>query len=349
MCISEMTNRWIIAGLRFFVGQAHFAICSALVSNLRMFPEPHFIESNGIRMAVYEHGEGPAVILLHGFPELAFSWRHQFPALAGAAYRAIAPDQRGYGRTDGPPEVADYCVAELIADVVGLLDALELPGATFVGHDWGAMVLWHMAMLAPERIEKLIILNIPHGPRTPVDPIKLMREMLGDDFYIVNFQESDEADRVFTADPTHFFNMLMRKNQVSRELFDQLPPDKKVLSLLGVMARTESGGEPLLTDAERDYFASAFSRGGFTNPINWYRNWTRNWEALEGIDHVIRIPTLFIGADDDIIIGPERIEAMKPLVTDLTIHMLADCGYWSQQEKPEEVNRVMLDWLVQRR
>lgn len=101
-----------------------------------MFPDPHFIESNGIRMAVYEQGEGPAVILLHGFPELAFSWRHQFPALAGAAYRAIAPDQRGYGRTDGPPEVADYSVAELINDVVGLLDALELPGATFVGHDW---------------------------------------------------------------------------------------------------------------------------------------------------------------------------------------------------------------------
>ena len=154
-----------------------------------MFPEPRFIDTNSIRMAVYEQGEGPAVILLHGFPELAYSWRHQLPALAKAGYRAIAPDQRGYGNTAAPPNVSDYRVEDLIGDVHGLLDALELESAIFIGHDWGAILLWYMAILAPDRIEKLIILNIPYFRRPPIDPITMMRQRYGDGFYIVNFQE----------------------------------------------------------------------------------------------------------------------------------------------------------------
>lgn len=319
------------------------------MSNHGMFPEPGFIDTNGIRMAVYEQGQGPAVILLHGFPELAFSWRYQLPALAGAGFRAIAPDQRGYGMTDAPPDVSDYGTGELIADVQGLLDSLGIESAVFVGHDWGAMLLWQMAMLAPERIEKMVILNIPHFPRSPVDPIEVMRQRFGDDFYIVNFQNSDEADRAFAKDPTHFFNVMMRKNQLDRQQFNQLPPQMKVLSLLRIMARDVAGGDPLLSDEERNYYADAFARSGFTGPINWYRNWTRNWQALAGIEQEIDIPTLFIGAADDVIISLEQIEAMRPLVTNLKIHMLENCGHWSQQEKPEEVNRVMLDWLMQRR
>ena len=311
-----------------------------------MFPDPHYIKSNGINMAVYEQGEGPPVVLLHGFPELAYSWRHQLPALAAAGFRAIAPDQRGYGRTDAPPNVEDYSADELIADVHGLLDALGLQTATFVGHDWGALLLWYMGVLAPERIDRLIILNIPHSPRPPIDPIEIFRERMGDDFYIVNFQDSDEADHAFAADPAHFFDMMMRRNQVTREQFEQLPPKMKSLSLLEVMAREQAGGEPLLTDEERDYFANAFAHSGFTGPINWYRNWTRNWERLEDVDHTIDIPTLFIGADNDIIISPEFIERMKPLMTDLESHMLEGCGHWSQQEQPEQVNAIILDWLT---
>jgi pimeloyl-ACP methyl ester carboxylesterase len=310
-----------------------------------MFPEPYTVRSNGINLAVHEQGHGPAIVLLHGFPELAYSWRHQLPALADAGYRAIAPDQRGYGRSDVPPDVGDYRIEELIADVHGLLDALELDSATFVGHDWGALVLWQMAMRAPERIDRLIILNIPHIPRSPVDPIQIMRSRFGDDFYIVNFQDSDDADRAFAADPVHFFNMMMRRNQVSREQFDQLPADMKSVSLLKVMARIEGSGSPLLSDEERNYFASAFARTGFTGPINWYRNWTHNWETLEGVNQLIDVPTLFIGAVDDVIIAPEHIQGMEPLVSDLEMHMLDNCGHWSQQEKPEEVNRLMIDWL----
>jgi pimeloyl-ACP methyl ester carboxylesterase len=313
-----------------------------------MFPEPHFVDANGLRMAVFEQGQGPAVILLHGFPELAFSWRHQLPALAGAGFRAIAPDQRGYGRTTVPPNVSDYRVSELIADLHGLLDALDLESATFVGHDWGALLLWQMAMLAPERIDKLIILNIPHFPRLPVEPIGMIRELLGDDYYIVNFQDSDEADRVFNSDPRHFINRMMRRNQITREEFDKLPRERQVISLLRAVRSAHASGETLLTEAELDYYAAAFTRSGFTGPINWYRNWTHNWEQLDSVDQQIDIPTLFIGAMDDVVIGLHHIEGMKPLVSDLSVNVLDDCGHWTQQEKPNEVNRLILDWLVQR-
>ena len=300
-------------------------------------------------MAVYEQGEGPAVILLHGFPELAYSWRHQLPALAKAGYRAIAPDQRGYGNTAAPPNVSDYRVEDLIGDVHGMLDALELESAIFIGHDWGAILLWYMAILAPDRIEKLIILNIPYFRRPPIDPITMMRQRYGDGFYIVNFQDSDEADRVFAEDPAHFFDVVMRHRQISRQRFDSLPPARKVVNFIRSLKQEWHSGEPLLLAEERDYYAAAFAKSGFTGPINWYRNWTHNWRITAGVDPTIRMPTMFIGAVDDVIVAPEQIEAMKPLVTDLTIHMLEECGHWSQQEKPAAVNGLILDWLVQRR
>jgi len=314
-----------------------------------MFPEPRKVTANGLEMALYEQGAGPPIILLHGFPEIAYSWRHQLPALADAGFRAIAPDQRGYGRTTAPPEVSDYRVSELIADIHGLLDALELESAVFVGHDWGALLLWQMAMLAPERIERLIILNIPHYPRFPVDPIALMRERFGDDFYIVNFQDSDEADRLFGADTRHFINRLMRKNQVTREEFEKLPPDHRIVSLIRTVQSPHASGDALLNEEELGYYADAFARSGLSGPINWYRNWTHNWEQLAGVNQQIDIPTLFIGAVNDVLIDPQYIESMKPLVPDLTVHMLDDCGHWTQQEKPDDVNRLMIEWLIERR
>jgi pimeloyl-ACP methyl ester carboxylesterase len=312
-----------------------------------MFPEPYFVETNSLRMAVYEQGQGKPIIFLHGFPDMAFSWRFQLPAFADAGYRAIAPDLRGYNRTSSPPDIVDYCVEELIADVQGLLEALELDSAVFVGHDWGALLLWQMAMLAPEQIEKLAILNIPHYARAPVDPVRVMRERFGDDFYIVNFQDSDEADRLFGADPGRFIDRMMRKNQVSREQYEKLPPERQVISLLKTFKRSHVSGEPLLSKQELDYYAQGFSRSGFTGPINWYRNWTRNWERLEGINQQIDIPTLFIGARDDVVIGLHHIDGMKPLVSNLAIRML-ECGHWTQQEMPDDVNRLILEWLVQR-
>ena len=312
------------------------------------FPQPRFIVTNGIRMALYEQGDGPAVILLHGFPELAYSWRHQLPALAAAGYRAIAPDQRGYGQTDCPPRLDDYRIQALVSDINGLLDSLNLTSATFVGHDWGALLLWHMSLVCPELIESQVILNIPFYARPSVDPIALMREKLGNDFYIVNFQDSDEADRAFAVDPGHFFTMMMRKGQITRERYDRLPTQRKLVNLLATMAREKSGGEPLLNKEELEYFANAFAHSGFTGPINWYRHWSRNWASLEGVEQTVRVPTLFIGAEDDVMIAPKHIESMKQHVTDLEVHMIENCGHWTQQERPDEVNELVLDWLRRR-
>ena len=208
-----------------------------------------------------------------------------------------------------------------------------------------AFVLWHMSLLRPERMRRQAILNVPFWPRPPVDPIELMRQRLGNDFYIVNFQDSDEADRTFASDPAHFFDVLMRKNQISRSRFLQLSPGRRVLSLLKTFARDKASGDPLLTGAELDYFAAAFARTGFTGGINWYRNWTANWKRLAGVAQVVEVPTLFIGATDDILVSPEHIEGMKPFVKTLEAHVLEDCGHWSQQEKPDEVNRILIDWL----
>jgi pimeloyl-ACP methyl ester carboxylesterase len=313
-----------------------------------MFPQPHFVATNGLEMAVYEQGEGPAVIFLHGFPELAFSWRHQLPAVADAGFRAIAPDLRGYGQTGGPDDVGAYDLQHLVGDVVGLMDALELETATLVGHDWGALLMWRFAMLHPGRIDTLVGLNIPHVPHPPADPIAIFRSRFGKDFYIVNFNDSDEADRTFAANPRRLFTNLVRKNQLSRAAFEQLPDEMKVLSLLRVFERDDPGGEPILDEKELDYFVDAFAASGFTRPINWYRNITRNWQAFADADYTIRIPTMFIAAADELVVAPEQVEAMRTVIPDLVLHTLAPCGHWSQQERPGEVNRLIVDWLVKR-
>ena len=311
------------------------------------FPTPQIVDTGDINLSVHEMGDGPPVILVHGFPELSFSWRHQLPALAAAGYRAIAPDMRGYGGSDKPPHVTDYTIQKLIGDIEGLMDALSISKAIVVGHDWGAMITWHMALLAPQRMAGLINLNIPHIPRPPINPITYMRWKLGKDFYIVNFQKSDEADRRFAEDPRRFIDVIMRRRQFSRP-----PPltgsKKRPLSLIQALDQDEPAGAALLNDEELDVYAAAFAGSGFTGPINWYRNWARNWKSMKGIDQTVRVPSLFIQAENDIIISRKQIEAMKPFVTDLEIQMIENCGHWTQQEKPAELNRIMLDWLARR-
>ena len=310
------------------------------------FPEPEFIATGDLRMAVYEMGSGPAVIFVHGFPELAFSWRHQLPALAAAGYRAIAPDMRGYGGTEKPQEVGAYSIQHLTGDIDNLLATMDIERAIVVGHDWGAMLTWQMALLSPQRMAGLVALNIPHIPRPPINPITYMRLKLGKDFYIVNFQDSDEADRRFAEDPAKFIDMMMRRRQVAMHEGDTGKRRKRrPLSLLAELDREEPRGVALLDDEELRYYADAFAAGGFTGPINWYRNWKHNWKSTRGIDQTIRIPALFVGASDDRIISQKQIDAMRPYVPDLEIHMIENCGHWTQQEQPEELNRILLDWL----
>jgi pimeloyl-ACP methyl ester carboxylesterase len=230
--------------------------------------------------------------------------------------------------------------------MTGLLDALDLKSAWFVGHDWGALLVWQMALLVPERMRGVVGVNIPFYPRPPVDPMIMMREVLGPDFYIVNFQDSDEADRRFAAEPERYFRAMMRRLPITREAFNRIPADKRrPFSMLAAMDEPPRG-EDLLGDEDLKVFIDAYRRGGFTGPINWYRNWSRNWALTEGVEQRVRIPALFIGAEDDVLIAPHHIDAMREYVDDLEVRMISDCGHWTQQEQAASFNGLLLDWLA---
>lgn len=313
-----------------------------------LFPAGSIVNTGDINMAVFEAGRGPAVVFVHGFPELAYSWRFQLSAIADAGYRAIAPDMRGYGGTDKPDDVHEYTIQKLVGDVNGMLAAMEIDKAVIVGHDWGAMVAWQMALLAPEKMAGLIALNIPHIPRPPINPVTYMRIKLGKDFYIVNFQKSDEADRKFAEDPAKFINTMMRLRPTPARKPGAQKTRRKPLSLIAELERDEPRGEPLLSEDELDVYASAFEAGGFTGPINWYRNWKHNWKSTKSVSQIVKVPALFVEAADDRIISRKQIDGMKDYVNDLEIKTIGRCGHWTQQEQPAQLNKIMLEWLGRR-
>lgn len=321
------------------------------------FPEPRTVRANGLDMAVYERGEGPAVVLCHGFPELAYSWRHQMPAIAGAGFRAIAPDQRGYGRTVDaatghiPAAVEDYDMVHLTDDLVGLLDALGIGKAVFCGHDWGGMVVWQMPLRHPDRVAGVIGVNTPFVPRSPIDPIEAMRAAYGEDMYILYFQKPGEAERLFEADIAKTLRFWYRRSAVTLEDFDTAAPEAaKSLALTKLFEMPEStwGGEQLLTEAEAAVYREAFTRTGFAGGLNWYRNFSRNWALSEGQAERVNVPCLMISAANDVVLRPELADGMEAFCPDLEKHVIADCGHWTQAEKPAELNALLTDWLTRR-
>ena len=313
-------------------------------------PHPHFVQSHGIRMAVYEQGSGFPIVFCHGFPELAYSWRYQLPALAAAGFRAIAPDQRGYGLTDAPEGAENYSMRHLTGDLAGMLDALGIEKAVFCGHDWGGMVVWQMALMHPERVAGVIGVNTPHMPRAPMDPIALMKMAYGDDMYIVYFQTPGVADAALAADTAKTMRFFMRKGGMTLEEFDRQPPEAKNLALVAALQSDEAlwPGELVMSQAELDVFVETFKRTGFTGGINWYRNFTRNWQESEGRSDKISVPCLMIMAENDVVLRPAMADGMEALVPDLEKHLVRKCGHWTQQEHPDETNRVIADWMRRR-
>ncbi|MEX2112012.1 MAG: alpha/beta hydrolase [Pirellulales bacterium] len=314
------------------------------------FSQPEYVETNGIRMAVYEQGQGVPVVLCHGFPELAYSWRHQLPALAAAGYRAIAPDQRGYGLTSRPEPIDAYTIVHLCNDLVGLLDAKQIDKAVFCGHDWGGAVVWMMPLLHPDRVLGVIGVNTPLSPRAPAPPLQMLRQFRGDDNYVVAFQEPGVADKVLAADVRKTFTLFMRRGGLfDAETFAKLPPDapeRKFQLLKMLESSPESfGGEVFLTPAELDFFVDTYTKTGFTGGINWYRNIDRNWELTKEVKYKIDVPSLYVGADNDVVLPPSSANGMEKIVSSLEKQTITDCGHWTQQEQPEQFNRVAIDWL----
>jgi pimeloyl-ACP methyl ester carboxylesterase len=311
---------------------------------------PRYVETNGIRMAVYEQGSGVPVVMSHGFPELAFSWRHQMPALAAAGFHAIAPDQRGYGLTDRPQAIEAYDIRHLTGDLVGLLDALKIDKAVFVGHDWGGFVAWSMPLLHPERVLGVIGVNTPFMPRAPMDPIALMRAAYGEDMYIVHFQKPGVADAALGRDVGKTLRLFYRKTGVTIEEFDKRPTEERNFAIARALETDEATwpGETLLKPDEFKVYHDAFTRTGFTGGINWYRNFTRNWQSTEAIPQTVAVPCLMVMAANDVVLRPSLADGMEAFVPDLEKHLIKDCGHWTQTEKPDELNRVMTSWLKRR-
>jgi soluble epoxide hydrolase/lipid-phosphate phosphatase len=305
-------------------------------------------EINDISMHVAQQGTGPAVILVHGFPELWFSWRRQLPALAGAGLRAIAPDMRGYGDTTAPPRIDDYTLENICADLVALLDHLELNDAVFVGHDWGGMVVWNMALHHPTRVRAVAGVNTPFIPHLPLNPLEMMKANPGRFDYQLYFQEPGVAETELEADIRRTFAILFRSSK---------PEDRLDVNIGSAGVRERGGlfvGAPdeisrsvMLSESELMTFVRTYEKTGFRGPLNWYRNHERNWEwGKQTAGGKVLQPALMITAGKDTILTPEMSHGMEEWIPNLARGHIEACSHWTQQEAPDELNRILIDWLT---
>jgi len=302
------------------------------------FPEPTMIPVNDVKLEVFEAGNenaGRPIVLCHGWPEHAFSWRHQVPALVDAGYHVIVPNQRGYGNSSRPTDVTDYDITRLSADLVGILDHYGYDDATFVGHDWGAMAVWWSTLLYPTRVKNVVALSMAYMERGEQPWIEAMEAMLGDEFYFVDFnRRPGVADAVLDEHTGRFLHNLYRKN---------VPPaaPEPGNAMVNLALADTALGEPIMSDSELSVFVSAFETSGFTSSINWYRNTDRNWHLLADVAPVIQQPALMIYGTRDLVARNERLTDLVPNVTEVEL----DCGHWIMDEMPDETSHAIVTWL----
>lgn len=304
------------------------------------FPEPTLVSVNGVTLEVFEAGQqnkGTPIILCHGWPDHAFTWRHQMTALAAEGYHVIAPNQRGYGGSSCPTNVTDYDIEHLSGDLVALLDYYEYDNATFIGHDWGAFVVWGLTLLHPNRVNKVINLSLPYLERGEQPWITFMEDVLGPNYYFVHFnRQPGVADAIFDENTSQFLRNMYRKN---------VPPQEPQpgMEFINLAKRSIPRGEPIMSESELAVLISAFESTGFTSSINWYRNLDRNWHLLADIEPIIQQPALMIYGDRDVVLKSETLQQFVPNVDIVNL----DCEHWIHQEKPQETNQAILEWLAQ--
>jgi epoxide hydrolase A/B len=307
--------------------------------------------ANGIRIHYAEQGTGPLVLLCHGFPEGWYSWRDQLAALAAAGYRAVAPDMRGYGRTEAPAEIPSYTVLDIVGDMIGFVSVLGENRAVIVGHDWGANIAWHAALFRPDVFPAVAALSVPFRQRGPAPPLSMLRKAGQLTHYWFHFQEPGVAEAEFERDP----RAALRR--VLYSISGDAPPETRRLTLQpgkGWLANTLDPGHlpAWLTDADLDHMTAEFSRSGFRGGLNWYRNIDRNWElTAPWAGALIRQPALFIAGSADPIIefgsGALALQALATTVPGLRRKLLIDgAGHFIQQERPQLVNQAILEFLA---
>lgn len=310
-------------------------------------------ELPGLRMAYRTFGALGSrwpVILCHGFPETSYSWRYQVDALARSGRFVIVPDLRGYGATGGPDAVDAYDMETLCDDLVGLLRQVGLSKAIIAGHDWGGVLAWNMALRRPRQVAGVISLCTPFHARAPVDPIAIMRRRLGEEMYMVHFQEQGEADAILERSARNTLDYFFRR-PLPRQDNDDRAVAGTGASVLPIVRDIETyvpardTREYFLAQSEFDQFVAAFEATGFTRAIHWYRNITRNWETAADYDGIVRQPALLLQAELDHFLPPAAAAGMERVVPQLERHLIRGSGHWLQQERPQEVTAAMLGWL----
>lgn len=303
-----------------------------------------FVNANGIRIHLAEAGEGFPVLMCHGWPELWYSWRHQLKALAEAGFHAIAPDMRGYGETDAPADPAAYRTSVICADMAGILDALGYEKAVIVGHDWGGFHIWQFALRYPHRTAKVIGLNTPYAPAGPVPPTEALRQRFGEDgYYQLWNQHPGRSEGEMEADLRGNLAKIFHGFAHAENLrtFAMVGGDKS-----GLFTRIPATPS-LLSDEELDVYVRAFEKTGTRGSFNWYRAMDLNWEDQQEIkDPTIPVPALMITAENDLILRPAMAEPMRQWIPDLRIVQVKNCAHWTQQEHPDEVNRLILEFIA---
>ncbi len=314
-------------------------------------PELQHIAANGVRLRCALTGTGPLALLIHGWPEGWYSWRHQIGPLAAAGWRVVAPDVRGYGGSDAPEPVEAYGMDALIGDVLGLIDHFGEQRAVLVGHDWGAPIAWNTAALHPRRVRAVAGLSVPYAPRGKISSIELWRQLYaGRFFYQLYFQEPGRAEAEFEADVRTALRKIYfsGSGDAPRGIFRaDKPPGARMLDDLPDPPQLPHW----LTDADLDYYVRQFQHSGFRGGLNRYRNQQRDWERLTALSGArITVPAAFIAGSRDKVLrfvpGVDLVENMKRWIDDLRLCRLIDgAGHWIQQERPAEVTRLLLDFL----
>lgn len=314
-------------------------------------PTERLVDVNGVRLRVFEAGDpgAPVVVLTHGFPELAYSWRRQIPVLAAAGYHVLAPDQRGYGGSSRPEDVAAYDIAALTGDVVGLLDDVGAEQAAVIGHDFGAVVAWNMPLLHPGRVAGVAGLSVPAVPRPLTPPTAAFRRIFGDHFfYILYFQQSGPADTELSRDPQRTMRLLLGGMRApADEAAAARVLDAGPAGFLDRLAEPEHLPDWLSVD-ELDHYVREFSRTGFTAALNWYRNFDRNWHIMSSpATETILAPALFVGGTDDPTLSFTRVDRAREVVRGPYRQVMLDgAGHWIQQERADAVNTELLAFLA---
>lgn len=314
------------------------------------FDTPHFVKSDSFEIATYVDGpqDGPPILLVHGWPEIAYSWKNTVPALVAAGYRVITFDLRGFGKSSAPLDPIHYSMPQLVGDIESIIDAYGYDELIICGHDWGGSIVWHAARMISHRIKAVIGICVPHTARAPAPPLKIVAKRNGPKHYFMEFKyRGPEVAETFAKDPDGFFRLMFRSTPpgaVADETFTYIPSQFEEF--------LEAGSPDLkgvvLPPEDRKRFVEAYKRTGFETGMNLYRNIDVNWEIAEGMSNHIDQPVLMISPEGDLLLPPVLANPMVKMCPDLERVNIPDCGHWAMWDAPEALNSAIIEWLERR-